>query len=368
MRFSAVWMLLAAALVAAWPEIAPAEVRIATAGPFTGRNVFRGEQIQQGAEMAVADLNAQGGVLAQRVELVIADDACDPEQALAVARRLVAEEVVFVAGHVCSHASIPASKVYEAADVIMISPASTNPLLTDEGGPNVFRVCGRDDAQGQVAGDYLADYWSEGTIAILHDGSTYGEGLATETRRQLARRGIEPALFDSYQADGRDFSALVANLRDLAADVVYVAGYSAEVGLMVRQARDSGYDAQFVTGDGVTNEEFWMITGPAGEGTLGTFGPDPRKGAAAASVVERFRERGFEPIGYTLHTYAAVQAWAQAVEAAGSLDPAAVIETLHKERFETVLGDIAFDENGDVAAPGFQWYVWSDGEYVPASP
>jgi branched-chain amino acid transport system substrate-binding protein len=355
-------------LVLAATGVMPArgEILIATAGPFTGRNVFRGEQIQQGAEMAVADINEKGGVLGERVELLIADDACDPDQAVAIAHKLVSNGVVFVAGHVCSHSSIPASKVYEAGGVLMISPASTNPRLTDEGGDNVFRVCGRDDHQGVVAGNYLADEWGDKRIAILHDGSTYGKGLADETRKQLSQRGITEVMYEAYLSGERNYSHLVAEVQAAKVDVVYLGGYSADAGLIVRQARDRGYEAQFVAGDAVTNEEFWMITGPAGDGTLVTFGPDPRNNVAAAPIVNRFRERGFEPIGYTLHTYAAVQAWAQAAESAGAMDLDAVIESLRHNQFDTVLGKIAFNEKGDVTASGFVWYVWKHGEYVPA--
>ena len=363
---STIFVAAAVALMALSLTSARAEILIAVAGPQTGQNIFRGEQIQHGAEMAVADINERGGVLGQRVELLIADDACDPEQAVAVAKKLVSDGVVFVAGHVCSHSSIPASKVYESAGILMISPASTNPRLTDEGGSNVFRVCGRDDQQGIVAGDYLADVWGDKKIAVLHDGSTYGKGLADETRKQLNKRGVAEATYEAYTPGERSYSKLVTKMQAAGIDVVYVGGYSAEAGLMVRQARDRGYGAQFVLGDAGTNDEFWMITGPAGEGTLVTFGPDPRANAAAAPVLNRFRDRGFEPGGYTLHTYAAVWVWAQAVQKAGSLALNAVVESLRNNEFETVLGKIGFDEKGDITAPGYAWYIWKNGKYVPA--
>ena len=356
-------LLAAVAMTLVGSICARAEILIATAGPFTGQNIFRGEQIQQGAEMAVAHINADGGVLGQRVELTLADDACDPEQAVAVAKKLVSDGVVFVAGHVCSHSSIPASKVYEQAGVLMISPASTNPRLTDEGGDNVFRVCGRDDQQGIVAGNYLADAWGGKKIAILHDGSTYGKGLADETLKQLNKRGVQEAMYEAYAPGGRDYSELVSRVRAAGIDAIYIGGYASEVGLIVRQARDQGYGVQVVSGDALTNDEFWMITGPAGEGTLVTFGPDPRANAEAAPVVKQFRDQGFEPSGYTLHTYAAVQAWAQAVEKAGSLDLEAVIASLRSHAFKTVLGEIGFDDKGDVTAPGYVWYVWNNGRY-----
>ena len=222
-RFAAV-LIAAVTMTAISGTCVRAEILIATAGPFTGQNIFRGEQIQHGAEMAVADINATGGVLGQQVALTLADDACDPEQAVAVANKLVSDGVVFVAGHVCSHSSIPASKVYEKAGILMISPASTNPRLTDEGGPNVFRVCGRDDQQGIVAGNYLADEWGDKRIAILHDNSTYGKGLADETRKQLNKRGITEAMYEVYIPGERDYSALISKMQAVGIDVVYIGG------------------------------------------------------------------------------------------------------------------------------------------------
>ena len=133
-------------------QAAQAEIRIGVAGPMTGANAWFGEQYQRGAELAVEDLNAKGGVLGQSVELIVGDDFCDPDQAVALARKLVSDGVVFVAGHLCSHSSIPASKVYEEAKILMIAPSSASAKLTDEGGPNVFRVCGRDDRQGAKVG------------------------------------------------------------------------------------------------------------------------------------------------------------------------------------------------------------------------
>jgi branched-chain amino acid transport system substrate-binding protein len=359
----ALWLAVVAmtAVASAW---ARADVPIGAVGPLTGQNIWRGEQIQQGAQMAVADINAGGGVLGQRIVLQVADDACDPDQAVAVAEKLAAEGIVFVAGHTCSHSSIPASEVYEKAGILMISPASTNPRLTDEGGANVFRVAGRDDRQGIVAGDYLADAWADKKIAILHDNSTYGKGLADETLKQLNRRGVKEAMYEAFVPGEKDYSPLVSKMQAAGIDVFYVGGYSSEAGLIVRQARNQGFVAQLVSGDALTTEEFWMITGPAGEGALATFAPDPRRNAQAIPIVERFRAQGFEPAGYTLHTYAAVQVWAHAVEKAGSLALDAVIASLRRHEFDTVLGKIGFDEKGDITAPSFVWYVWQNGEYV----
>ena len=342
---------------------AQAEIKIATAGPMTGTYASFGDQMRRGAEMAVADLNAAGGVLGQQLSLSIGDDVCDPKQAVSVANGFVAEGVVFVAGHFCSGSSIPASKVYEEEGMLQISPASTNPKLTEEGGDNVFRVCGRDDQQGIVAGDFLADEFGGKKIAILHDKTAYGKGLADETKKQLNKRGIEEAMYVAYTAQEKDYTAVVSKMKAAGIDVFYVGGYHTEAGLMVRQARDQGYDVQLVSGDALVTDEFWKITGDAGQGTLMTFSPDPRKNPVAAPVVAKFRAQNYEPEGYTLYTYGAIQAWAQAVEKAGSTDLDKVIGSLRANKFDTVLGSIGFDGKGDVTAPGYVWYIWDKGKY-----
>ncbi|KQU97881.1 ABC transporter substrate-binding protein [Ensifer sp. T173] len=354
-----------AALAAIYICPAQAEVVIGVSAAMTGRLAWIGEQGQRGAEMAVADINAAGGVLGQQVRVINVDDFCDPEQAVAAAKKLVADGVVFVVGHYCSGASIPASKVYEEAAVLQISPGSTNPLLTEQGRDNVFRVIGRDDKQGIVAGNYLADEWGEKKIAILHDGTTYGMGLAGETRKQLNKRGVTEAVYDAYTPAKNDYSAEIAALQAAGIAVLYVGGYHAEVALIVRAARDRAYALQVISGDALATEEFALIAGPGAEGTLFTFSADPRRNPEAAPVVERFRAENFEPAGYTLLSYAAVQLWAQAVDKAASLELPAVIATLRGQEFDTVLGPVDFDDKGDLTNQSWVWYVWRGGEYVP---
>ncbi len=358
---SALCVAVVAALFGA--NIAWADIKIAVAGPMTGQYASFGEQMQRGAEMAVADINAAGGVMGQKLDLAIGDDACDPKQAVAVANKFASDGVIFVAGHFCSGSSIPASKVYEEENILQISPASTNPKLTEEGGPNVFRTCGRDDQQGIVAGNFLADTFGKVKIAILHDKTAYGKGLADETKKQLNKRGITEAMYEAYTAGEKDYSALVSKMKGAGVNLFYLGGYHTEAGLMIRQAREQGYNVQLVSGDALVTDEFWKITGAAGEGTLMTFSPDPRKNPVAVLVVKKFRDTGYEPEGYTLYTYGAIQAWVQAVEKASSTDTQKVIPALRGNQFDTVLGKIGFDEKGDVTAPGYVFYKWSKGTY-----
>jgi len=340
-----------------------ADITISTAGPMTGQYASFGEQMKRGAEQAVKDINAAGGVLGQKLKLVVGDDACDPKQAVAVANKFVSQKVVFVAGHFCSGSSIPASKVYSEEGILQISPASTNPKLTDEGGPNVFRVCGRDDQQGVVAGGYLAKNYKGKKVAILHDKTAYGKGLADAVMANFKKAGGTVSMYEAYTAGEKDYTALVSKMKAAGIGVFYVGGYHTEAGLMIRQAHEMGYKPQIVSGDALVTDEYWKITGNAGEGTLMTFSPDPRKNAVAAPVVAEFKKQNYEPEGYTLYTYGAIQAWAQAVTKAGSTDLRKVIKTLRANKFKTVLGTIGFDKKGDVTAPGYVWYVWKDGKY-----
>jgi len=280
-----------------------------------------------------------------------------------VANQMVNKGVVFMAGHFCSGSSIPASAVYDEENIIQISPASTNPKLTDEGGPGVFRVCGRDDQQGMVAGDYIAQHFAQAKVAILHDKTAYGKGLADETRKQLHKHGIQETMYEAYTAGEKDYSALVSKMKANDIGVIYIGGYHTEAGLILRQAREQGLNAQLISGDALVTQEYWQITGEIGEGTLMTFSPDPRKNPAAAPVVQRFRAAGIEPEGYVLYTYAAIQAWAQAVQQAGSTGFDKMVSTLKNGAFDTVLGRIGFDAKGDVTAPGYVFYEWHQGTY-----
>jgi branched-chain amino acid transport system substrate-binding protein len=347
---------------------AQAEIKVGIAGPLSGSALPTGEQQEMGALKAFDHLNDEGGLLGEEIVVTSVDDACEPEQAKAAARQLVSEGVIFVVGHVCSSASLAVSKIYEKAGIIMISPASTNPKVTDEGGPNVFRVIGRDDQQGMIAGDYLADNYAKSKIAILHDGQAYGLGLAEFTKQQLNKRGVTEAIFDSYTAEQAEYKSTVDKLVDAKIDVLYVGGYQGDIGIIIRQAKKNIPNLKLVSGDALVSEDFPVIAGEAAEGTYFTFGPDMRLKPEAATVTAAFRdEEGYEPAGYTLYSYGVVQAWAQAVQQADSVEPSAVIGALKAGSFDTVLGKIGFDEKGDVKGlSAFVWYVFGKENFALA--
>jgi branched-chain amino acid transport system substrate-binding protein len=340
-------------------------IRIATAGPMTGQYAAFGAQMRAGAEQAVADINARGGVLGRQLALEVGDDACDPRQAVSVANQLAGRRVQLVAGHFCSGSSIPASKVYAEEGVLQISPASTNPAFTDQGGWNTFRVCGRDDQQGQVAGRYIAERFKDGRVAILHDNSAYGRGLAEETQKSLNAAGMQEAAFAAYTPGERDYNAIVSRLQAANVNVIYVGGYHTEAGLILRQAKERGMNVTLIGGDALVTNEFWQITGAAGEGTLMTFSSDPRARPTAAEVVQRFRAKNIDPEGYVLYTYAAIEIWTQAATRLGSTDPRRIGQLLKSGGpWNSVLGPISFDQKGDVTVPDYVFYVWRNGSYA----
>jgi branched-chain amino acid transport system substrate-binding protein len=357
-------LLAASALVALTAGGAQADIAIATAGPMTGQYAIFGDQMKRGAEMAVKDINAAGGVLGEQLTLEIGDDACDPKQAVAVANQMVNAGVVLVAGHFCSGSSIPASAVYNEEGILQISPASTNPQLTEQGFDNVFRVCGRDDQQGTYAANYVVDNGVGSKIAVVHDKTPYGKGLADEFKKQLNARGVEETMYEAITAGDRDFTALITKMKEAGVDLIYLGGYHTEAGLIARQAKEQGINATMMSGDALVTDEYWAITGDTGQGTLMTFSPDPRKNEVAAPVVAEFEAAGYDPEGYTLYTYAAIQIWAQAAEQAGSTDLDAVIEALNGNQFETVLGTVSFDDKGDVEGSSYVMYEWADGQYA----
>ena len=342
---------------------AKADVVVASAGPMSGQYASFGAQLKAGAEMWLKDTNAKGGILGEKVKLVIGDDACDPKQAVAVANKFAGQGVTYVAGHFCSGSSIPASKVYTEEGIIQVSPASTNPAFTDKGGPNVFRVCGRDDQQGEVAGAFLAKEYSGKKVAIIHDKTAYGKGLADATKKNMNKGGLKETMYEAFTAGGKDYSALVSKLKSNGIDAVYLGGYHTEGGLIVRQMRAQGMKTKLISGDALVTAEYWQITGDAGEGTLMTFSPDPRNNPEAAPLVKKFKAAGIEPEGYVLYSYAALQVFEQAATQAGSLDRKKVLKAMKKGKFNTVLGTLSFDKKGDVSLPGYVFYEWSKGNY-----
>ncbi len=344
---------------------ASAQVKVGVGGPITGANATFGAQLKNGAEQWVADVNAKGGILGEKVELVIGDDASKPEQGISVANKFVSDGVKVVLGHFNSGVSIPASEQYEEAGVLQLTPASTNPTFTERKMWNTFRVCGRDDQQGTVAGNYIAKNFKDKKVAIVHDKTPYGKGLADETQKAMNAAGVKEVAYEGINPGEKDYSALVSKLKAAGVDLLYYGGLHTEAGLLVRQMRDQGMQTVLFSGDGITDKEYWTIAGPGAAGTLMTFGPDPRNNPAAKDAVAAFKAKGIDPEGYVLYTYAAGQIFQQAAEAIKSTDPKKIADYIHSgAKFSTVLGDLTFDKKGDRTSLDYVLYVWKDGGYT----
>jgi branched-chain amino acid transport system substrate-binding protein len=340
-----------------------ADILVGVGGPITGPNAAFGAQLQKGAEQAAADINAAGGINGEQIKVVIGDDVSDPKQGISVANKFVADGVKFVVGHFNSGVSIPASEVYAENGILQISPASTNPTYTERGLWNTFRTCGRDDQQGTVAGGYLAANFKDAKIAVIHDKTPYGQGLADETKKALNAAGVTEAMYEGINVGDKDFSALIAKMKGEGVSVVYYGGLHTEAGLIMRQLADQGLKATFMSGDGIVSNELASIAGDAVNGTLMTFSPDPRKNPAAKDIVEKFRAAGFEPEAYTLYAYAALQVIAEGAKAAGDTDPQKVAEAIKaKGPFQTAIGELGFDSKGDITRPDYVMYTWKKGD------
>ena len=340
---------------------AHAQVKLGMAGPITGPSAATGAQMKNGVEQAVEDINAAGGILGQRIQIFVGDDASDPRQGVNVANKMVADGVKFIMGHYNSGVSIPASEVYQENGILQITPASTNPNFTERKLWNVFRTCGRDDQQGAVAANHIVTKLAGKKVAIIHDKTTYGKGLADETKKALNKAGGKEKLYEAYNKGDKDFTALVSKLKLNNIDIVYVGGYHQEAGLILRQMRDQGLKTILMAGDALADKEFASIVGPAAEGVLFTFGPDPRKKASAAAIVEKFKAKNIDPEGYTLYSYAAFQVWAQAAAKAGTTDGKKVAAAIKGGKWDTVLGPITYDKKGDITVVDYVVYQWDKG-------
>ncbi len=346
----------------AFAGAANAQLKMGVTGPLTGPNAAFGKQLTDGAEQAVADFNAKGGILGQKIELAKGDDVSDPKQGVSVANKFVGDKVKFVVGPFNSGVTIPASEVYAENGVLVISPSATNPKITERKLWNVFRTCGRDDQQGAVAGEYLAKNMKGKKVAVVHDKTTYGQGLADETKKAMNKLGIKEVMYEGVNTGEKDFSALITKMKNAGVDVVYWGGLHTEGGLIVRQMRDQGVKAVMMSGDGITSNEFANIGGPGVEGTLMTFPPDPMRRPEAKAIVDAYKAKGINPEAYTLYSYAAMEVIKQAAEAAKSLDPKKVAEKIHSGMaFKTVIGELKFDKKGDITRPDYVMYTWKKG-------
>jgi branched-chain amino acid transport system substrate-binding protein len=347
---------------ACWPLLAgsaQADIRIAVTGPVTGPLAAPGEEIVNGAKQAAADINAKGGINGEKVEISIFDDACDPKQAVSVANSIVSQGFDAVAGHFCSGSTLPASDVYAESGIPEMT-VSSNPKITERGYQQIFRISGRDDRQGPIGAAFIAKTFPSAKVALVSDKSEYGQGLVGAVRDALSKDGISVTLDDAINPGEKDYSALIAKLKAQGVEVLYYGGYHTEAGLIMRQASDTGLDLKIIGADSLNTAELAAIVGATASNIYFTFPRDATKTEKGKALAEEFGQHNMNPGGWTLYSYAIIQAFADAAaQAGGKTDQIATI--LHTQPVETVLGKITFDEKGDNTDPGYSLYHFENG-------
>jgi branched-chain amino acid transport system substrate-binding protein len=347
---------------------APAEILIGLTPSLTGPISWIGELQKRAMELAVADLNAKGGVLGEPLRVILVDDQCDADAAALAAKKLVVERVAAVFGHRCSGAAIPASEIYETAGIPMFTDGATSPKLTERGLRYVFRLNGRNDRQAALAADLLSARWGDRPIAVVHDTQVASVGLAEYVRKELHLRGLKEALDEELAQDQVEFADLISRLRLGKAAVLYCACFVEQGGLLVRQLWEAGLKIPVVTGNAAAFDSFWVVAGAeAAQATLVATIPDLTRAniPATDAFTARLRQDGINPAQIEYNIYAGLQAWAQVAERAKSTRGADLAPILHKERFDTVLGTIGFNEKGDAVVGPFDWVWnrWRDGTF-----
>ena len=345
-----------------------APIKIGVPVPLSGGNAKMGNDISQAATLAVEEWNAKGGVLGRKLEIVAFDDACDAQQSVTAAHKLVDGGVVAVAGGYCSSAAIPASAVYHDAGVAFVADASSNPKLTDQGFENVFRVIGRDDQQGPYAAGFMMNTLKAKKIAIIHDNTLYAKGLADATKAALeGKPGVQVVFFDAVTPGEKDFSAVLTKVKSLSPDVTYFTGYYPEGGLIAKQFKDLGVPGKFMAGDANNDPTFISEAGPASEGVYVTSTPLPQDQSSAKSFIDRYKKRwNQDPGPYSALEYDAVNVVINAIKQSGSTDRAAVIKAITATKnYQGATGAINFDKKGDRTSVLYITYIIKGGKFVP---
>jgi len=358
-----VFIVLGLVIIIAKPAAADFEVAIirALSGSSAAKSVGS-------LKLGIDALNdQQGGLLGEKLHVEFYDDRCEAEEGEAVARRALADHPVLILGHECSAPTIRAAPLYAAAHVVQITTQSTNVALTQMHLKSVFRMIGRDDQQSAAAASLIARRWPHSRIGVIDDGEPFGKGLADSLQRDLAAQHIPVRFTRSFAIGADSYDDLVEAIGQAKLDVVYDAGYSEDIGLLLHELRAHGIATQILSEDSGMAKTLPLVAGAATEGLLFTYPRDPMLYPAVRDLVADAHKRGFEMDAYAVATYAAIQLWSQAVRDAKSFDFDKVVDALHSHQFDTVLGRIGFDANGDVIGErgDWIWYRWHDGKTEP---
>jgi branched-chain amino acid transport system substrate-binding protein len=349
-------------------------VKIGVAAPYTGDTADGGIQIWQGAQLAADEVNAKGGILGKKIEIVPADDAASPDKAKEVANRLVAEGVVAVVGHKDSGVSIPASEVYHAAGIVQITPTSSNPRLTEQGRDTVFRVCPVDTTQGPLLAEFLIQKLGLNKIAVVYANTAYGQGLREQFERRAQELGVTPTSSHEIERGKKDFLPILQAIKPESPQAVFYAGSLPEGIIIASQMKELEIKATFIGGDTLFQPEFIRQTGSAGEGAyVSAFFPDVTQSQQSslrnwvASYRTTFKRN---PGGNSSGGYVAAMAIFEAMRQANSTEPAQIKESMKKLDMDSFIGRIAFDHKGDLQdqRAHLRLYQVKGGQFVSFEP
>jgi branched-chain amino acid transport system substrate-binding protein len=346
-------------------------VRIGHAGPLTGPAAGFGKDGENGARLAIEDVNAKGlkiGDDTVKFELVSEDDQADPRTATTVAQRLADSGVKGVVGHVTSGASIPASRIYEQAGIPVITPSSTSPKLTQQGYKMTFRVIANDLQQGNALGKYAVDQLKATKIAVIDDRTAYGQGLADAFANAVKAAGGQVVGREFTNDKATDFMAILTKIKAANPDAVFYGGMDSQSGPMARQMKQLGMTAKFLTGDGGCTGEMIKMAGDALSAT--TFctqaGIPLDKMPRGAAFRTQFKQRyGSDIHVYAPYAYDATMAVIEAMKAANSVEPAKYQPSLRSLAYQGVTGPVAFDDKGDIKGGAVTVYNFSAGQWAP---
>jgi len=352
-----------------FPGLSPAAdtIKLGVAGPHSGDLASYGIPTVKAAELVVKDVNAKGGILGKKVELLVEDDVCKPEVATNTATKLLSEKVDVVLGHICSGATKAALGIYKDSKIIVMSPSATNPALTQSGDyPNFFRTIASDDAQAKLEVNFALNKLKVKKVAVLHDKGDYGKGLAEYAKKFLENdKRAKVVLFEGITPGAVDYSAIVQKIKRSGAQAVIFGGYHPEASKIVTQMRKKKMKTIFISDDGVKDDTFIKVAKQYAEGVYATGPMDTSNNPMAIAAIEAHKKAyGTDPGAFFLNAYAATQALLNAIQKAGSTDYDAVEKALRTDYVETPLGKIRFDKRGDAEGVGFSIYQVQKGKYV----
>ncbi|TWG85799.1 amino acid/amide ABC transporter substrate-binding protein (HAAT family) [Cupriavidus gilardii J11] len=340
-------------------------VKIGHAAPLTGGIAHLGKDNENGARLAVEEVNKAGlelGGKKVKLELVGEDDAADPKTGTSVAQKLVDEKVVAVVGHLNSGVSIPASKIYSDAGIVQISPSSTNPDYTKQGFKTTYRVVATDAQQGPALANYAAKSLNAKSVAIVDDATAYGKGLADEFEKTAKAAGVNVVAREATNDKATDFKAILTKIKGKKPDVIMYGGMDATGGPFAKQAKELGIAAKIVGGDGVCTDKVAELAGDAVDNIIcSEAGLALSKMEKGAEFQKRYQDRFNAPVQiYAPFTYDAVMVIVDAMKRANSYEPAAILAEMPKTNYQGVIGNIAFDEKGDMKEGTITLYDYKD--------